>query len=75
MIFSFLKKKKGRHLNTIAFYNLENLFDSVDDPDTFDDDFTATGIKKWWKKRYKKKLYKLTKPYPKLEIPEPKVHQ
>jgi len=61
MIFSFFKKKKGRHLNTIAFYNLENLFDTVDDPDTLDEDFTPTEIKKWSKKWYKKKLYKLAK--------------
>lgn len=61
MIFSFFKRKKGRHLNTIAFYNLENLFDTVDDPDTLDDDFTPRGVKKWSNKRYKKKLYKLAK--------------
>ena len=48
-------------MNTIAFYNLENLFDTVDDPDTEDDDFTPTGAKKWSNRRYKKKLYKLAK--------------
>ena len=46
---------------TIAFYNLENLFDTVSDPHTRDDDFTPTGSKKWSNKRYKKKLYKLAK--------------
>ncbi|WP_273568845.1 endonuclease/exonuclease/phosphatase family protein [Maribacter halichondriae] len=61
MIFSFLKRKKGKQLFTIAFYNLENLFDTEDDPNTLDDDFTPTGFKKWTKKRYKRKLYKLSK--------------
>ena len=61
MLFSFLRKKKKKHLHTIAFYNLENLFDTEDDPDTLDDDFTPKGFKKWSKKRYKRKLYKLAK--------------
>ncbi|MDO6516264.1 endonuclease/exonuclease/phosphatase family protein [Zobellia uliginosa] len=61
MIFSFFRKKKGSHLNTISFYNLENLFDTIDDPKTLDDDFTPKGRKKWSLRRYKKKLYKLAK--------------
>ncbi|NAS10872.1 endonuclease/exonuclease/phosphatase family protein [Poritiphilus flavus] len=61
MLFSFLKRNKDKHLYTIAFYNLENLFDTEDDPDTLDDDFTPGGFKKWSKKRYKKKLYKLAR--------------
>ncbi len=58
---SFLKQKKGNALYTIAFYNLENLYDTIDDPDTLDDDFTPEGSKKWSAKRYKRKLYKLAK--------------
>ena len=61
MIFSFLKKKKEKQLHTVAFYNLENLFDTVDDPATLDDDFTPNGIRKWTKKRYKRKVFKLAK--------------
>jgi len=61
MIFSFFRKKKRSQLNTISFYNLENLFDTIDDPDTMDDDFTPKGRKKWSLRRYKKKLYKLGK--------------
>ena len=48
-------------MHTIAFYNLENLFDAEDDPLTKDDDFTPKGSKKWSNKRYKRKLYKLGK--------------
>lgn len=61
MIFSFLRRRKSSKLHTIVFYNLENLFDTIDDPDTLDDDFTPAGAKKWSKKRYRKKLYKLAK--------------
>ena len=44
---------------SIAFYNLENLFDTVDDPNTFDDDFTPNGRNKWNEKRYERKVKKL----------------
>ena len=50
----------SKKLHTIAFYNLENLFDTIDDPDTLDDDFTPDGRKKWNVKRYNRKLKKLT---------------
>ncbi|VAW13579.1 FIG00652857: hypothetical protein [hydrothermal vent metagenome] len=56
---SLFKKEKGKQLYTIGFYNLENLFDVKDDPNTLDDDFTPEGYKKWSTRRYKKKLYKL----------------
>ncbi len=61
MVFSLFRKKKKDHLHTIAFYNLENLFDTIDDPDTMDDDFTPDGFKRWTPKRYRKKIYKLAK--------------
>lgn len=61
MLLSFIKKKRKKDRFTIAFYNLENLFDTKDDPTKLDDDFTPDGFKKWTKKRYKKKLFKLAK--------------
>ncbi len=61
MVFSLFKKKKKLNLHTIAFYNLENLFGTIDDPKTLDDDFTPKGFKKWTPKRYKKKVFKLAK--------------
>ena len=45
---------------TLAFYNLENLFDIIDDSDTHDDDFTPEGRKKWNSKRYTRKIKKLS---------------
>lgn len=44
---------------TIAFYNIENLFDIENDPLTNDDDFLPTSAKRWTPKRYKNKLRKL----------------
>ena len=46
---------------TVAFYNLENLFDTVDDPHTLDDDFTPNGFKNWKDDRYRSKIKKLGK--------------
>ena len=46
---------------SIAFYNLENLFDTEDDPNTLDDDFTSDGYKNWNDSRYSKKLNKLSR--------------
>ena len=59
MVFSFTKSNKAKNLHTIAFYNLENLFDAEDNIHTLDDDFTPKGYKQWTKKRYRKKLRKL----------------
>ena len=39
-------------IRTIAFYNVENLFDTINNPDTFDDDFTSKG-----KNHYSSKIY------------------
>ena len=44
---------------TIAFYNVENLFDTKDDPTILDDEFTPGTQKNWTKSRYDKKLFKL----------------
>lgn len=40
----------------IAFYNLENLFDTIDDPNTNDAEFLPNGLNRWDSKRYAKKL-------------------
>ena len=50
---SFSQEKKNYLVNTIAFYNLENLFDTVNDPNINDEDFIYTP------ENYKHKLQKL----------------
>lgn len=46
---------------TIAFYNVENLFDTINDPITKDDEFTPEGKNKWTNIRYQKKLNDIAK--------------
>lgn len=40
----------------IAFYNLENLFDTIDTPGVFDEEFTPEGPNKWTGSRYMEKI-------------------
>ena len=37
---------------TIGFYNVENLFDTLDHPTNNDDEFLPTGSYEWNSKRY-----------------------
>ncbi len=46
---------------TVAFYNLENLFDYEDDPLTFDEDRTPNGKDHWTKEIYEAKLANMAK--------------
>ncbi|HWZ22663.1 MAG TPA: endonuclease/exonuclease/phosphatase family protein [Cytophagaceae bacterium] len=41
---------------TVAFYNVENLMDTLDNPNTQDNDFLPKGKYKWTSSRYKKKI-------------------
>ncbi|MEZ4875368.1 MAG: endonuclease [Flavobacteriaceae bacterium] len=52
---------ENKNYFTIAFYNLENLFDTQDDPETLDDDFTEGSYKNWNEKRFQNKVQKLGK--------------
>ncbi len=45
---------------TIGFYNVENLFDIYDDPQTSDESFTPIGEHQWDKEKYNKKLIHLS---------------
>ncbi len=44
-----------------VFYNVENLFDTIDDPKTSDEAFTPEGIMQWDEKRYQYKLEQIAK--------------
>lgn len=49
-----------RHnMQTVAFYNVENLFDLRDGKFTNDGDFLPESVKRWTSKRYKNKLRKI----------------
>lgn len=52
-------KEKQYNIVTIAFYNIENVFDTIVDPDTskiLQEDFTPKGPKNWTSDKYFKKL-------------------
>jgi len=41
---------------TVVFYNVENLFDILDDPSTADEEFTPHGDKHWTMQRFENKI-------------------
>lgn len=57
---TFGQTKKFR-IHTVAFYNFENLFDTINDPETFDEDWTPEGSQHWTFEKYKKKLDNLSR--------------
>jgi predicted extracellular nuclease len=61
-LLSFCCFLNGRAQNIgIGFYNLENLFDTIDDAQTIDEEFTPNGIKHWTTNLYQDKLQRLSR--------------
>ena len=58
---TYSQETKRYKINTIAFYNLENLFDFENDPITFDDDRTPNGKDHWTEENYNSKLINMAK--------------
>ena len=44
---------------TVAFYNVENLFDTIDTPNKIDEEFLPTAPKEWNTEKYTKKIHDL----------------
>lgn len=61
LVFSQISSNESYSVNTIAFYNVENLFDTIDDPVTRDDDRTPQGKDKWTIDIYNKKLKNISR--------------
>ena len=57
-------------LYTVAFYNVENLFDTLDDKYTRDDDFLPDGDQEWTVKRYNNKIHKIARAITKIGYEE-----
>ncbi len=57
--FQVAAQTKYYKIYTIGFYNVENLFDTIDDPVTLDDDFTPLGKNHYGAKTYRQKLNRL----------------
>jgi endonuclease/exonuclease/phosphatase family metal-dependent hydrolase len=45
----------------VMFYNVENLFDTIDDPEKDDGDFLPDGVMRWTQGRYRNKLNNIAK--------------
>lgn len=54
-------QKTEYYVTSLAFYNLENLFDTEDNPKKYDEHFTPSGEYKYTQEIYKKKLHNLSK--------------
>ena len=55
---------------TIVFYNVENLFDTINDPGKIDEQFLPDSNKEWNTGRYKKKINDLGKVISSININE-----
>ncbi len=53
------QEKKQYQLGMVGFYNLENLFDTIDDPNTDDHEFLPDGSYAWSGVKYRNKLHNL----------------
>jgi len=53
--------QKQYKIRAVAFYNVENLFDTENDSLTFDDDRTPEGKDGWTQERYKQKVANISK--------------
>ena len=55
-------KSQGKKyiVHTVAFYNFENLFDTINNPNN-DDEWIPNGLQRWTSKKYNQKLENLSK--------------
>lgn len=53
-------QQKRYSIHTLAFYNLENLFDTINDPSINDDEWTPDGSRHWSSNKYHQKLKNLS---------------
>lgn len=61
VVVAFGQSKKEYQIRTVAFYNLENLFDTTNDSLVYDDDRTPNGKDHWTEERYRKKIENLSR--------------
>ena len=53
-------QQKKYAVRTVAFYNFENLFDTINNPN-FDEEWLPKGLQRWTSEKYKQKLENLPK--------------
>jgi predicted extracellular nuclease len=60
-LFLFIPSVSAQNTFRVMFYNVENLFDILDEPGKQDEEFTPEGLRYWSNKRYYNKLNNLGK--------------
>lgn len=63
-------QSKKYTIHTVAFYNFENLFDTNDDVNTNDDEWTPTGAQHWTIEKYQQKLKNLARVISEIGTPD-----
>lgn len=69
LMFGTLISAYGQDNRSIAFYNVENLFDTLDTPDKNDEEFLPTANRHWNSYRYTEKLKHINKVVENLNSP------
>ena len=59
-IFGANAQQKKYIMHTVAFYNFENLFDTINNPNN-DEEWLPKGLQRWTSDKYKQKLENLSK--------------
>lgn len=59
-IFGASAQQKKYKVHTVSFYNFENLFDTINNPNN-DEEWLPNGLQRWTSDKYKKKLENLSK--------------
>lgn len=67
-IFTVSAQEKQYQVLAAGFYNLENLYDTIDDPEKNDEEFLPKGLKNYTGKTYLEKLDRLSEVISKLAI-------
>ena len=68
--FQVYSQSKKYKIHTVAFYNFENLYDTVNDPFTNDDEWTPNGAQHWTTEKYQQKLKNLARVLSEIGTPE-----
>ncbi|RED25117.1 hypothetical protein BD847_1860 [Flavobacterium cutihirudinis] len=63
-------QSKKYSIHTITFYNFENLFDTINDPNKNDDEWTPVGAQHWTREKYNQKLKNLSRVISEIGTPE-----
>lgn len=69
-VFAVKAQEKQYSVHTIAFYNVENLFDTINDPKINDEEWLLSGSQRWTGQKYRKKLSNLAKVISEIGTPE-----